>query len=108
MITIEKTVEISADGRLHLDLTLPKSVPSGKTSVVLVFPDQKTPLPYTPEPFPTIEELKAEAGQTTAERVAEMERTGVDPLARFAGSLKDIFPEDGLEYQRKMRDEWPD
>jgi hypothetical protein len=37
-----------------------------------------------------------------------MEKTGVDPLARFAGCLKDVFPEDGLEYQRKMRDEWPD
>jgi hypothetical protein len=93
-------------------LTLPKAVPSGKISVVLVFPaaetpdpgDQEPPPPYTPEPFPTIEELKAEA----AARFAEMERTGVDPLARFAGRLKDFFPEDGLEYQRMMRDEWPD
>jgi hypothetical protein len=65
---------------------------------------QELPLLYRPEPFPTIEELKAEA----ATRFAEMERTGVDPLAQFAGSLKDVFPEDGLEYQRKMRDEWPD
>jgi hypothetical protein len=65
---------------------------------------QETPPPYTPEPFPTIEELKAEA----AARFAEMERTGVDPLARFAGRLKDVFPEDGLAYQRMMRDEWPD
>jgi hypothetical protein len=65
---------------------------------------QEPPLPYTPESFPTIEELKAEA----AARFAEMERTGVDPLAKFAGCLKDVFPEDGLEYQRMMRDEWPD
>jgi hypothetical protein len=69
---------------------------------------QETPPPYTPEPFPTIEELKAEARRKAAERMAEMERTGVDPLARFAGCLKDVFPEDGLEYQRMMRDEWPD
>ncbi|MDR1287872.1 MAG: hypothetical protein LBK08_09720 [Treponema sp.] len=61
-----------------------------------------------PEPFPTIEELKAEAGRKAAERLAEMEKTGVDPLAQFAGCLKNIFPEDGMEYQRKMRDEWPD
>jgi hypothetical protein len=60
--------------------------------------------PYLAEPFPTIEELKAEA----AARFAEMERTGVDPLAKFAGRFKDVFPEDGLEYQRMMRDEWPD
>jgi hypothetical protein len=116
MITIEKIVEISADRRLHLDLTLPKTVPSGKTSVVLMFPaaetsapsEQETPPPYTMEPFPTIEELKAEARQKTAERFAEMEKTGIDPLARFAGCLKDVFPEDGLEYQRRMREEWPD
>jgi hypothetical protein len=63
---------------------------------------------YLAEPFPTIEELKAEAGRKAAERFAEMERTGVDPLARFAGSLKDVFPEDGLVYQRMLRDEWPD
>ncbi|MDR1095986.1 MAG: hypothetical protein LBL31_06325 [Spirochaetaceae bacterium] len=112
MITIEKTVDISEDGRLHLDLTLPKTVPSGKTNVVLVFPAaetsefevRETPPPYIGEHFPTIEELKAEA----TVRFAEMERTGVDPLAPFAGCLKDVFPEDGLEYQRRMRDEWPD
>jgi hypothetical protein len=112
MITIERTVDISPDRRLHLDLTLPETVPSGKTSVVLVFPAAETsksgvqepPLPYTPEPFPTLEELKAEA----AARFAEMERTGIDPLAKFAGRFKDVFPEDGLEYQRMMRDEWPD
>jgi hypothetical protein len=69
---------------------------------------QEAAPPYTPEPFPTIEELKAEAGRKAAERMAEMEKTGVDPLARFAGCLKDVFPEDGLEYQRMMRDEWPD
>jgi hypothetical protein len=104
MVTLEKTVEISKDKRLHLDLTLPETVPSGKTSVVLVFPEQETPSSYASEPFPTIEELKAEASA----RFAEMEKTGVDPLAQFAGRLKDVFPEDGLEYQRKMRDEWPD
>jgi hypothetical protein len=116
MITIEKTVDISADRRLHLDLTLPKTVPSGKTSVVLVFPSVEAPVPaeqetrsaYAPEIFPAIEELKAEARQKTTERFAEMEKTGVDPLQKYCGILKDVFPEDGLEYQRWMRDEWPD
>jgi hypothetical protein len=68
------------------------------------FEVRETPPPYMWDPFPTIEKLMAEA---TA-RFAEMERTGVDPLAQYAGCLKDVFPEDGLEYQRKMRDEWPD
>jgi hypothetical protein len=69
---------------------------------------QETLSPYTPDPFPALEELKAGARRKTAERFAEMERTGVDPLARFAGRLKNVFPEDGMEYQRRMRDEWPD
>jgi hypothetical protein len=43
MITIEKTVDISADGKIHLDLTLPPSVPSGKTSIVLMFPTAEPP-----------------------------------------------------------------
>ncbi|MDR2098175.1 MAG: hypothetical protein LBP37_06615 [Spirochaetaceae bacterium] len=113
MLTIEQTVDIPADRHLHLDMALPKSVPGGRTRVVLAFSPAdaaESPAPethagvYTPEPFPSIEELKAEA----AAHYAEMQRTGVDPLARFAGCLKDVFPEDGLEYQRKIRDEWPD
>jgi hypothetical protein len=105
MIAIEKTIEIAADRRLRLDMTLPETVPSGRASVVLVFPsDKEPPRPYTPEPVPTIEELKAKA----AAQYAEMLETGVDPLARFYGCLKDAFPEGGVEYQRRMRDEWPD
>jgi hypothetical protein len=113
MITIEQTV----DRHLRLDMALPKSVPGGRTRVVLTFSPAEaaeSPAPeslagiYTPEPFPSIDELIHEAKQKAAERYAEMQRTGLDPLARFAGCLKDVFPEDGLEYQRKMRDEWPD
>jgi hypothetical protein len=117
MITIEQTVDIPADRHLRLDMALPKSVPGGRTHVVLTFSPAEaaeSPAPethagvYTPEPFPSIEELKAEAKQKAAERYAEMQRTGLDPLARFAGCLKYVVPEDGLEYQQKMRDEWPD
>ncbi|MDR1468001.1 MAG: hypothetical protein LBT00_01765 [Spirochaetaceae bacterium] len=63
---------------------------------------------YTPPPFPSIEELKAEARQKTAERLAEWEKTGVDPLAKYAGCLKGVYPEDAVQYQRELRDEWPD
>ena len=112
MITIEQTITIPADRRLHLDVALSQSVPSGRTSIVLVIPTAKhaeraeedAPLVYAPELEPTIEELMADA----AAKHAEMLRTGIDPLARFAGCLKDAFPKDGLEYQRRLRDEWPD
>jgi hypothetical protein len=112
MITIKKTVAISKDERLYLDSTFPKTGPSGETNgdwdfsaaEISEFEVRETPPPYIRNSFSPIEELKAEA----AARFAEMERTGVDPLAQFAGCLKDVFPEDGLEYQRRMRDEWPD
>jgi hypothetical protein len=113
MITIEKTVDISADRRFHLDFTLPQTVPSGKTSVVLMFPAEP-PASGEEASFSDelehliIEELKADGRRKAEERLAEMERTGVDPLQKYCGALKDIFPEDGLDYQRKMRDEWLD
>jgi hypothetical protein len=98
MMTIEQTVEIPADHRLTIEV--PPEVPA------------KTGRPAEPklsERFAgAFEKLKAEASQKAAERFAEMEKTGVDPLARFAGCLKDVFIEDGVEYQRRMRDEWPD
>jgi hypothetical protein len=105
MIAIEQTVDIAADRRLHLDMMLPETVPSGRTSVVLVFPsDKEAPRPYIPEPFPSIEELKAKA----AAKYAEMLETGIDPLQKYAGCLKGVYPEDAVAYQRELRDEWPD
>ena len=67
---------------------------------------EKTPRRYEPEPFPTIEELKAEA----AAKYAKMLETGIDPMAKFAGCLRNstVFEEGGVEYQRRLRDEWPD
>jgi hypothetical protein len=111
MIAIEKIIEITADGRLRLDITLPKTIPGGRTNVVLVFPSLKNPsseaenTPCLWEPFPGIEELKNEAGRKTAERLAD---PSGDSLQKYCGCLKGFFPEDGVEYQRKLRDEWPD
>jgi hypothetical protein len=106
MITIAQTVNSPADRRLHLDMDLPPGVPDGRADIVLVLsPAKETPPAYTPEPFPGIEELKAEARQKTAARLA---CPSGDPLQKYCGILKDVFTEDGVEYQRKMRDEWPD
>jgi hypothetical protein len=103
MITIKQTVDIPADRRLYL--ALPQSVPSGRADIVLVLSTAKEASRVAmAEPFPSIEELKEEASA----KYAEMLKTGVDPLARFAGCLKDVFTEDGVEYQRRLRDEWPD
>jgi hypothetical protein len=113
MITIEQTVDIPADRRLRLDMTLPQSVPSGRADIVLVLSvaepaekaEEEASRIYTPKPFPTIEELKEEARQKTAARLA---CPSGDSLQKYCGILKDVFTEDGVEYQRKLRDEWPD
>jgi hypothetical protein len=106
MVTIEQTIDIPADRTVHLSIRLPETVPTGKASIVLVFPGSKspeTPRSYEPKPFPSIEELKAEA----AAKYAEMLETGIDPMAKFAATMKDVFVEDGVTYQQRMRDEWP-
>jgi hypothetical protein len=37
VMTVEQTVEIGADRRISLDLTVPETVPGGKTQVVVLF-----------------------------------------------------------------------
>jgi hypothetical protein len=119
MITIQQTVDIPASHRLTLDV--PQEVPEGRASVVLVFSEAKEK-PGNPAenrrqeiidahifaPFPTLEELKAEAERKTAEQQAYFEATGKDPLQKYCGALKDVFDEDGVVIQRRMRNEWPD
>ncbi|GHV79272.1 hypothetical protein AGMMS49944_10630 [Spirochaetia bacterium] len=112
MITIQQTVDIPASRRLTIDV--PQEVPTGTTSVVLIFPSAESgtavrPSPTFP-PFPTLEELKAEAARKAAERQAYFNATGKDPLVELRDSMNSMpfAGIDGVEYQRKMRDEWPD
>lgn len=121
MITIQQTVDIPANHRLTLEV--PREVPEGRTSVVLVFSEAKEK-PDNPvesrvrepvdahifDPFPTLEELKAAAARKTAEQQAYFEATGKDPLVELRDSMKGMpfAGIDGVEYQRKMRDEWPE
>jgi hypothetical protein len=79
MPTIEKTIKIPENSRVHLEmeLDLPKE---------LALSDAK--LCITISPVPTLSD--------------DM------PLSAFYGCLKDedVFIEDSVEIQRKMRDEW--
>jgi hypothetical protein len=123
MITIQQTVEIPADR--HLVLDLPPNVPSGQMNMLLVFSHEEAAerpaeKPAVPEDdalrrvlshkFPTIEELKAEAARKAAEQQAYFEATGRDMLKDIIDSFETTPFEgiDGVEYQRSMRDEWPD
>ncbi|GHV76360.1 hypothetical protein AGMMS49942_11810 [Spirochaetia bacterium] len=94
-------VEIPANHRLTLEI--PPEIPAGRG--ILTF----TPAPDD-DPFAdlgaylrantpaTIEEAKKEA----AAKLADPNRK---PFSRHFGALKGAFG-DGMEYQRKLRDEW--
>jgi hypothetical protein len=78
MTTIQKTVDITLDHRILLDLSIPKDIPVGQAEIqVTIIPNVKN----------------------------KQERKPFDGLA---GSLKDsaIFGRDALDLQREMRDEW--
>jgi hypothetical protein len=100
--TIRKTVDIPADRRLYLEL--PQDTPTGAAEVIVFVPVNAEPESAVSAPFPTMEELDADARRKTAERKA----TGKDPALEIRDSLKgrQIFGVDGVAYQRKIRDEW--
>jgi hypothetical protein len=79
MPTIEKTISIPANGRVHLDmeLALPKELASSKAKLIIII------APVLPLSDPL-------------------------PFSAFHGCLKDedVFLEDSVEIQRKLRDEW--
>jgi hypothetical protein len=84
MMTIQQTIAIPADRRLHLDFDLPENLPEGQADITLIV------------------KPKGEGRKIPFFRRAS--------IMDFYGCLKDspAFAEDGVEYQRKIRDEWPD
>jgi hypothetical protein len=107
MITIQQTVDIPADRRLYLEL--PKSVPSGKVTVALVFTPAEveagSPGKHYHPPL-GLDEAKA----VIAEKIRHRENGEVceDSSRKYAGCLKgkNIFKGDPVEIQRKLRNEW--
>ncbi|GHV28833.1 hypothetical protein AGMMS4952_13490 [Spirochaetia bacterium] len=129
---IQQTIDIPAHPKgedLRLTIDVPREVPAGP--VILTF----TPAPAK-EPEPTLEPegitesekldiaarmigyqdhgdfLRRNSPRTIEEAVAEQERKSKDPknknrFNKFYGILEgDAAYGDGMEYQRKMRDEW--
>jgi hypothetical protein len=101
MMTI--TVDIPPSRRLSLEL--PETVPVGKATLT-VYPaegETRDTLRSQFEPFPTIEELKADAEA----KYAAWKDSGEDPLIKWRDSLggKKIF-DCNYNYQRSIRDEW--
>ncbi|GHT92764.1 hypothetical protein FACS1894140_5260 [Spirochaetia bacterium] len=105
---MQQTVDIPADRRIHLDVTLPKDAPRGQTTVVLTFVQQKDGAAERPAgTLPTIGELKREA----AEKAAARQASGKKPFDALRASphRRQFFGgQDGMDIQREMRSEWPD
>jgi hypothetical protein len=109
-MTIQQTVEIPASHRLTIDV--PQEVPTGKATITYSpDPESGQAVPAGRRKIP--DELVAIVQE--AARRAERERT--DPAYR--AEIAEIYRKcqeggpifggmDGMEYQRRMRDEWPD
>jgi hypothetical protein len=112
MMTIQQTIDSPADRRLYLEL--PETVPTGNTKVHITFftvsakaESRDETLERLLQPLPSLEEFKREAAEKTANRIA----SGCAPFeeARELLNGRQLFDGvDGVEYQRKMRDEWSD
>jgi hypothetical protein len=109
---IQQTIDIPADRRIHLDLTLPETVPSGKSELRLVFTPVQgkaaeleastIPIPIKRQHNnPPLDHREASIALAWGARTNDSSR-------KYAGCLKGkgIFTGDPVEIQRKMRNEW--
>jgi hypothetical protein len=112
MMTVQQTVNIPSDRWLHMEL--PETVPTGNTEVHITFftvpakvKSRDEALERLLQPLPSLEEFKREAAAKTAKRIA----CGREPFeeARKLLNGRRLFDGiDGVEYQRRLRDEWQD
>jgi hypothetical protein len=116
MVTIQQTVDIPADRRLTFEV--PETVPNGKSTVKVIF----TPIHGENKTAPLVEvpqggsKKNAHINYPQDLREAQIElafktmpgHADKDPSRKFAGCLKgkNVFKDDPVEIQRKMRDEW--
>jgi hypothetical protein len=120
-VTIEQTIDIPANREVHIHLVVPDTVPCGRTNVILEFPQG----PDTIEKPNVFDEaarlngykdhadyLRANTPATIEEAIAQAQAKLADPehknfFKKYYGCLagEDVYS-DGMEYQRKMRDEW--
>jgi hypothetical protein len=113
IMTIQQTIDIPASRKVHFDITLPEDAPYGRTEVDLDFkPAAAHEIPTEGSPL-----MDAKLAELVAEAERRAERERADPVYRQ--KVIDSFRKaqeggpifggvDGLEYQRKCRNEWED
>jgi hypothetical protein len=124
-MTLRQTIDIPANREVTIHLVAPETVPCGKTDIILEFPQEReadqgaVAAQSTPDVFDEaarllgykddLDYLRANSPKTIEEAEAEAERKFKTRKSIYEhyGCLKgEDFYGDGMEYQRKMRDEW--
>jgi hypothetical protein len=107
-MTIEQTVDIPADGRLHLDFDLPQTVCAGPAKVILVVPTEMardTGLEAPQNLSPVLEKALEEAEQKRL-----YWKTHPEELQKKLGKLQEGGPLFGGigadEFKSRCGDEW--
>jgi hypothetical protein len=109
IMTIQQTIEIPSDCRVHIDLLVPREIPLGVAEVAITFNGAAMPKTaavdaYLEHTGNELEEFEKEAVAKTAKRLTERRR----PFEGLRGSLQNsgVFAGDPVEIIRKIRDEW--
>ena len=126
-MTIQQTIDIPANRKIHLDLTLPEGAPFGKTELVLEFKPAAAVKNARGMEMISAEQLKtlllggrgiAAQGEynapldlrETQQAIAwkSGKKIAAQSFAKYAGCLKDsgVFEGDSVAIQREMRREW--
>jgi hypothetical protein len=108
-VTIQQTIDIPASRKVHLDITLPEDMPCGRTELVLDFRPSAAHAGASGKPRldPILEKALREAEEKWAYNQAHPEELKTS-LARLRENGPLFGGADGVEFQRKIRDEWED
>jgi len=90
-MTITQTVEIPADRRVHFDFEVPREVPTGRTSIIIQFPDKKEEKPE-PTLTPIIKDGKTKFSRKELENFLKNAHTPITDS--LTGILEGLVPSD--------------
>ena len=104
-MTITQTVDIPA-GQRRLTIDIPNEIPAGR--IILTF----TPASINNSTDHSLDSTSLPGGnaRTVLEAIQMAEAKAADPnrkpISRHFGTLKGLWEEDAVAYQRAIRDEW--
>ena len=103
-MVVEQVIEIPANRQVILKV--PREVPVGRTILTFTPASAKDAAYYRSDSTP----LPGGNARTALEAIQMAEAKAADPnrkpISRHFGTLKGIWEEDAVAYQRAIRDEW--